>query len=62
MPFTINNSRDFTYYISSNEVDTIIQKRHGITDARAYKDFIQKNADAVIQEETEKVIEKVGKN
>ena len=62
MPFTINSSRDFTYYISSNEVDLDIQKKYGITDARDYKVFVQTNADMIIKEMNTQVVDKVHKD
>jgi hypothetical protein len=58
-PFTINDSRDFTFYVSSNEVDLQIQKQHGITDARSYKVYVQTNADSIIKEMSDNVVNKV---
>ena len=59
MPFTINDSRDITNYLSGNEIDKEIQIKYGITDARNYKIFLQQNGEAIIENMRQETINKV---
>ena len=62
MPFTLNNSREFTNYLSSNEVDTKLQKKYHVQDARSYKTFLQTNGLKVIEDIRRETIQKIQQN
>jgi hypothetical protein len=47
MPFTINDSRDITNYLSANDINKAIQLKYCITNARNYKVFLQQYGEEI---------------